>query len=276
MEPEQTASVSGAPPARPLVGEAAFIAYETLPNPGFVLEPGTQRRAWMDEFTARVPYRCLPLNMANQAGWVVRTHVGFSVTWSGKDDIAALKISYMDRLSDQEINRLGGYIKSNFGDGIVTMLFPWLFRTPPGIGLWVHGPANTFVHNAQPLEGIVETDWACAPFTMNWKILKRNDPAYFQKGDVLCMLTPFPLDLLESLRAEVRPIESDPELHARYKAAIEERRRTFQRAIQQGEQGFELNYMRGQTPDGDRWANHRTNLKLRAFVRPDEASQGGA
>ncbi|MBZ0172278.1 MAG: DUF6065 family protein, partial [Phycisphaerales bacterium] len=183
----------------------SFIAYELWENPGFTIDPASPRRDWMDKFPHRVPYRCLPLNMANQAGWVVRSPINFNVTWNGKDDLGALKIDFTDKLPKDREAALRRHIKSNFGGGILTMAFPWLFRTPPGIGLWVHGPANEFTYNARALEGLVESDWAHAPFTMNWKIEKRNTAAYFRQGDTLCVLTPFPLDLLESLRPEIRP-----------------------------------------------------------------------
>ena len=33
------------------------------------LVPGRPNRAWMDAFSDRHPYRCLPLTMANTSGW---------------------------------------------------------------------------------------------------------------------------------------------------------------------------------------------------------------
>lgn len=247
------------------VSENAFIAYQLWDNPGFTLEPASPRRDWMDQFPHRVPYRCLPLNMANQAGWVVRSPINFNVTWNGKHDLVGLKIDFTDKLPKDREAALRRHIKSNFGGGIVTFAFPWLFRTPPGIGLWVHGPANEFTYNARALEGLVESDWAHAPFTMNWKIEKRNTAAYFREGDALCVLTPFPLDLLEGLQPEIRPIGSNPELERRFEIAKEQRNETLRKAMEGQKQGFELNYMRGNDRDGGTWANHRTNFKLRPF-----------
>jgi hypothetical protein len=242
-----------------------FTAYELWENPGFTLEPAPTRRQWMDDFPHRVPYRCLPINIANQAGWLVRTPVGFSVTWNGKHDLVGLKIAFLDNLSAAREEVLRRHIKSNFGGGIVTFAFPWLFRTPPGIGLWVRGPTNEFPPNARAIEGIVESDWAHSPFTMNWKLERRNDAAYFRAGDPVCMLTPFPLDLLESLQPEFRKISEEPELHARFETARRERQETIRNAMVEMKKGFELNYMRGNTLEGDTWADHRTNLKLKGF-----------
>jgi hypothetical protein len=247
------------------VSPNAFVAYQLWDNPGFLLEPASPRRDWMDNFPHRVPYRCLPLNMANQAGWVVRSPVNFNVTWNGKHDLVGLKIDITDKIPKEQDIALRRHIKSNFGGGIVTMAFPWLFRTPPGIGLWVRGPSNEFPYNARALDGLVESDWAHAPFTMNWKIEKRNTAAYFRQGDALCVLTPFPLDLLESLEPQIRPISSNPELERRFETAAQERDETLRRAIEGHKQGFELNYMRGNDRDGGTWTNHRTNFKLRPF-----------
>jgi Family of unknown function (DUF6065) len=43
-----------------------------------------------------------------------------------------------------------------------------VFRTPPGCNLYVRGPANSPKDGIAALEGIIETDWSEATFTMNW------------------------------------------------------------------------------------------------------------
>ena len=63
-------------------------------------------------------------------------------------------------------------VSSNFGYGIVTWYLPYLFRTSPGYNLWVRGPVNSPKDGIVPLEGLVETDWAEATFTVNWKITR--------------------------------------------------------------------------------------------------------
>lgn len=246
-----------------------LIAYEYHHNPGFVLEPASPRRDWMDEFPFRAPYRCLPLVMANQAGWVIRTPVAFTVTWKGKPGLASLTIDYPEPFTDPFLQKsMERCISSHFGGGIFTINFPWLFRTEKGIGMWVHGPANEPRHNAHALEGIVETDWAHSTFTMNWQVTKRQGPVYFKKGDTVCVLTPFPLDLLESLRPEIRSMSEEPELLKKLEAAAIERQQTLAQyqPLLETEERFELNYMRGETRDQARRAEgHRTNFKLAEF-----------
>lgn len=247
-----------------------LIAFEFHHNPGFLLEPASPRRDWMDEFPFRAPYRCLPLVMANQGGWVIRTPIAFTVNWKGKPGLASLTIDYPEPFADPFMQKsIERSISSHFGGGIFTINFPWLFRTDKGIGLWVHGPANEHRHNAYPLQGIVETDWAHSTFTMNWQITKRSTPVYFKKDDVLCVLTPFPLDLLESMQPEIRSISEEPELLKKLEAAAAERQETLRQyqPLMETDGRFELNYMRGETrDDGARAEGHRTNFKLHEFA----------
>ena len=50
----------------------ALIAYEIHHDINTLLEPAPIARDWMDAAPQRHPYRCLPLVIANQAGWVLR------------------------------------------------------------------------------------------------------------------------------------------------------------------------------------------------------------
>lgn len=144
-------------------------AFQVGPNPGYEIVTSSPRRTWMDEFPDRVPYRCLPLAMANQAGWLVKCPVTFSAKWNGKMGTDATKIEF-----EEEPERFGRTIRSHFGGGIITFTLPWLFRTSPGYGIWVHGAPNWPMDNLQALEGVVETDWSHMTFTMNWKIMRRE------------------------------------------------------------------------------------------------------
>ena len=87
---------------------------------------------------------------------------------------------------------------------------PFLFRTPPGINLWVKGPANWIKDGVQPLEGVVETDWLASTFTMNWKITRVCEWVRFEKDEPFCMLVPVPRGLAESLVPRREPIDRQP------------------------------------------------------------------
>lgn len=246
--------------------ENRVIAYRHTDDSGWALEPGGVRRQWMDATTGKFAYRCLPLVMANQSGWVVRIPGTVCATWNGKVGVDAMTLKFKDSPPSFERQAL-----SHFGHGILSFMLPWVFRTPPGIALLVRGATNHWVTNAHPLDGVVETDWISTTFTMNWQMTARNKEAWFRKGDPICILTPIEIDLMERLEPEIHDLQSNPrllqevsEFHRKRGATIEE---NFKRFLAEGEgkRKFELDYTRGKTPTGDESATHRTNIKLKPW-----------
>ena len=239
-----------------------LTAYQYLDQRDFVLEPAPAQRDWMHDTIGKAALRCLPLTIANQAGWVVRSPCTFKAKWTArKAEPSSLVVSFPEKKDEV----YASHIKTNFGLGVITMVLPWMFRTSPGYGLWVHGPVNHLRGDAIPLQGLVETDWLPSPFTMNWKILKPKIDVWFKKGDPLCMLTPFPIGMLEDVEPTMRLISDNKEVEAGFLEAAERRRRTNQTgAPARGE--FELGYIRGDAlKEGESEVQHRTNLKLADF-----------
>jgi hypothetical protein len=241
-----------------------FTAYELHPHAGKTtpLEPAPIAREWMDRAHLRHPYRCLPLVIANQAGWVLRSPCGFEAYWYGGPDKADVEIRY-DGPPDNRV-------VSHFGSGVITFTIPFLFRTPPGVNLWVKGPANWVKDAVQPLEGVVETDWVASTFTMNWKITRVCEWVRFAKGEPFCMLVPVPRGLAESLLPRQVLIEADPELKARYEK-WEASRKGFLQGLQAADpeavkQGWQKDYFQGRAPDGQPFEAHQTRLNLREFT----------
>jgi len=60
-----------------------IIAYEVYPPAEMQLVPASVFRPWMEATENRFAYRCLPLAMANQAGWIVPCPASFSARWDG-------------------------------------------------------------------------------------------------------------------------------------------------------------------------------------------------
>jgi hypothetical protein len=89
----------------------------------------------MDATGQRFAYRCLPLLMANQAGWLLLNSHGLRATWDGGDGTQALRLEYVSGEPPYPAT-------SHFGHGILTWHVPYLFRTPPGYNLLARGPAN--------------------------------------------------------------------------------------------------------------------------------------
>src|SRR5215469_7609847 len=56
--------------------------YATYTRPPEIV-PGRPQRGWMDTFTDRHPYRCLPLSMANSTGWEILCPMAFTAEWNG-------------------------------------------------------------------------------------------------------------------------------------------------------------------------------------------------
>jgi hypothetical protein len=249
----------------PSTTDLTLTAYRVSLAPRMRLVPASSSRTWMLATSHRFANRCLPLLMANQSGWFVLNSHPLSVTWTGGDDIASVQVEY-----------LGGSppypALSHFGYGLLTWSFPYLFQTSPGYNLLVRGPANWPKDGAYPLEGIVETDWSVATFTMNWKLTRPNQPVTFEANEPICMLVPQQRGELEAFRPEIRDIGDEPEMRRRYEQWSQSRARFLEdlkvpgsEAVKRGWQG---DYFRGRPHDGLRAPEHQTKRKLQDFDGP--------
>jgi hypothetical protein len=221
------------------------------------------RRAWMDRTPERFANRCLPLMMANQAGWLVTLTEPVEVEWSGRDGHGEVDVSGSERVKEN--------VASHFGSGIVTFKLPFLFRTEPGYNLLARGPANQPRDGLAPLEGLIETDWSFAPFTMNWQITRPRVRLRFDAGEAVCMLVPSRRGELEAFEPRLRALDDDPELAEAYRA-WRAGRDTFLRDLSAREDaavkaGWQRDYFLGRGP-GDREAPvHQTKMTLREFEK---------
>lgn len=239
-----------------------LVAYELDPVFKMPLVPAPTDREWMDLSHQRFAYRCLPLVIANQAGWILRCPVDFSARWNGGLTAADVKLRLPRGYPAH-------HVRSHFGQGVVTFSLPYLFRTPPGINLWVKGPANLIKDGIQPLEGIVETDWNETTFTMNWKLTRRNHTVRFVEGEPICMIVPLPRDLAESLDPVRQPVSANPKLERAFQKWCESRNSFNQGLAEQKsdivERGWQRDYMLGLNSTGQAFAEHQTKLSLRPF-----------
>lgn len=246
-----------------------FIAYQIYQDTRMHLTKAPLERDWMDQANQRFPYRCLPLNIANQHGWFVTCPCDFDVYWYGGP-----------ALNDLEIRFYGAPdpgITSHFGYGILTFSMPYLFRTPPGVNLWVKGPSNHPRDGIFALEGVVETDWTSSTFTMNWKMTRSSEWISFRKGDPIAMLVPVPRGLLETLDASIQPIDANPELQAAYNAWSMSRSNFLEGLSKRDpdvvQRGWQKEYFQGRKGEGT-FDGHQTRLDLSEFKpRGDSASE---
>nr|MDP9196285.1 DUF6065 family protein [Pseudomonadota bacterium] len=182
----------------------------------FEIEPAPVNRPWMDATPQGFAYRCLPLNIANMNGWQILCGTSFTAIWDGSDRLDAIQIMADDP-------RPAFMPLSHFGSGVLTFHVNGLFRTPPGVNLFVTGPINQPKDGIHALSGIVETDWAPYTFTMNWLFTRANHPVSFRKGEPFCQIFPLPRGLAENLDPVFRPMKEDPALKADYTTWLEAR-----------------------------------------------------
>jgi hypothetical protein len=251
---ELTSSVEHAP---------SLIAYRLPGRPDMEIVPAGRWCEWMEHAHQRWPARCLPMLVANESGWWLLNPRPFSATWDGGPNTSALHVEYDDPPADP-------LASSHFGSGIVTWQIPYLFRTDPGWNLLARGPANQPKHGAGPLEGLVETDWSTATFTMNWK-LTQPGTVRFEAGEPICMIVPQRRHDLESFEPTRAQLVDDAELHEAYTTWRRDRDQlNIQKFVREaagiqdpGE--WQKHYFKGKSVSGRQASEHQTKRRLAAF-----------
>ena len=214
------------------------------------LEPGKPDRDWMDIFTDRHPYRCLPLVVANTTGWELISPVSFTASWNGKALATDIRI---DPDEDTTKEELAAHVVSHFSGGVLTFHTGYLFRTEPGWDLWVGGPPNHLKDGIQPLTGVVETDWLPFPFTMNWHFT-RPGMVSFKKGEPYALIMPIPHAAIDEIEPIVKRIDEDAELNQAYADWAASREGFLEKLQARDEEArkraWQRDYFRGRTPQG--------------------------
>jgi Family of unknown function (DUF6065) len=192
-----------------------LIAYPVSPlDMPLMVAPAV--RDWMTATAQHFAKRCLPLLIANRAGSLLISMHKFSAIWGREPGTDSLKVQHLSGTPPYSAH-------SHFGSGILTFTMPFLFRTPPGINLLVRGPSNMPKDGISPLEGIVETDWTEATFTMNWKMTRPNHLVTFERGEPIAMIVPQRRGDLERFDPVIRDIATDAKLMNAYMRWMESR-----------------------------------------------------
>jgi hypothetical protein len=236
-----------------------LTAYVVSDPADWRIEPAPLERDWMNDTPSRFAYRCLPLVMANQAGWVVRCPVGFRARWNGSPEAH----ESIDLNFERDAAKWATWISSHFGSGVLTFSMPWLFRTPRPMLLRVSGPPNWWKEDAIPLEGLVETFWSPYTFTMNWKMIRPGACVAFGEGDPICFIQPVDAALADALQPKFRPIAENAAL----KREFDEWTKARTSLIHDPHRGkeWQKNYFQGKLMSGAQEAEHRSRLNVRAF-----------
>jgi hypothetical protein len=231
--------------------------------------PAIGERRWMGETFGNFANRCLPMRIANQAGWFILNSRPVQIVWNGGALVEDVTVTYTE---GDEANELIS-VSSHFGYGIVTWEIPYVFRTPSGCNLYIRGPSNWFKDGISPLEGIVETDWAVSTFTMNWKLTRVDYPIMFEKDEPVCMIFPMPRGYLEAFDAEVRAIESDPILLQQYLAWAESRAVHRETRKDRSRTQWQGHYSKGCSPSTTVFNDHQTCMTLRPFRSGEDSEK---
>lgn len=258
--------MGGGPSEEPL----ELFAYHAGPEPSARLVPAATPRDWMSGVGSYAK-RCMPLLLANQAGWVMLNTHRVSLCWDGGDGRSAVQVEYPD--GPPPVFPAFPRAVSHFGLGVVTWPVPYLFRTPPGYNLLARGPANTPKDGIAPLEGLVETDWSVAAFTMNWKLTRPHLTVTFEVGEPFCMVVPQRRGELEAFEPKTGALRSNSALHEATKAWTQRRHDHLVGKFLSEHTGdgpdkapiWEMDYAKGVTPDGEEAPEHQRRLRLREF-----------
>lgn len=241
--------------------------------------PAFKRRDWMDAAPDRFPYHCLPMVMASIHGWFVLAPHSAVGEWNGGWRPEDLKITVPDPLPPLPGSPPGSpprvFAESAVGQGILTWTLGHVIRTPPGWNIHCRGPANWIKDGVTPLEGIIETDWSTASFSINWKFT-RPGPVAWEKGEPVGMLLPVKRGELERFTCRRAPLTENKELYEGYTKWITQRKAFLaahkRRDGTAPENKFEKHYFHGQTVEGRAYDDHQKTLHLSPFTDPPEAA----
>jgi uncharacterized protein DUF6065 len=243
-------------PGPPSEGEVLeLIAYRLQP-PLLELARGDPDRAWMEAIPGRIAHRCLPLLIANQAGWMILNRGRVTATWSGGDHPRECLIE-SEGCPEPPL--------SHFGSGIITWRIPYLFRTPPGWNLLMRGPANLPKDGASSLEAVIETDWAVQPAFHSWKLTRAGLSVAWEDGEPICMILPQRRGEVESWQPRIDDVFQHQGLRLEYETFS--RSRTEFNAARVGG-SWQKHYFQGVSP-GTSTAPagaHQTKLRLHEFA----------
>jgi len=231
--------------------------HQVHPDFMFEVEPASSKREWMDRVAGRAPYHCLPLQIANQAGWVVKSPSSFTVTWNGLD-LPGRGLTFA--FHDEDSKRFETQVSNHFGYGILTFNLPFVIETPPGIQTLARGLPNYFKDGIVPLEGVIETDNTEMSFTMNWRFTRPSKPVVFRRGDPICMISFLDLSLLEKVKLEVDLYEEGNPKHYQLFQEWQAARAAHIAEYKNGRMGH---YTQGTDIRGTPFPEHRKRLNLR-------------
>jgi len=170
-----------------------------LEDVGLFLKPLNidHKREW---FTPHF-YHCLPLSIGNMQGFSFSLPYTFSVIWNGGNETGDISIKLFEDFKKYDgLNFI--YPTSEFGNGILTIHYPLLLKTPPGVNLMTISPPNYPLPGLSPMTGVVESDNVRFTFTLNIKIDFANIEFIINANTPLIGMIPIPRYFCDSFKLE--------------------------------------------------------------------------
>jgi hypothetical protein len=156
---------------------------------------GNIKRDWLSNHA----YYCLPLNIGNQYGFIIKAAYDFDATWDGSlgnpNDIHINIYEPGESLSMQQVS-------PGFAEGILTIQNNFQFKTPPGINLMTIAAPNFFISGMQAMTAVIEADQIRRDFSFNLKLTDPNRVVSVKKGDPLAAFIPIPRYFVEEFELD--------------------------------------------------------------------------
>ena len=170
-----------------------------LKDVGLFLKPlnTSHKREWFNSHF----YHCLPLSIGNMQGFAFSLPYTFSVLWNGGNSPEDIKIKFFENY-EPYIDKNFIYPVSEFGSGILTINFPLVLKTPPGVNLMTISPPNYPLPGLSPMTGVVETDNLRFTFTLNIKIDFPGIEIIIDANTPLVGMIPIPRYFCDSFKLE--------------------------------------------------------------------------
>ena len=216
-----------------------------------IFQKPNKKRDW---FTPSF-YRCLPLTIGNQYGFVVTSQFDFAFTWNGEDSNDAITFEFYDEF--ENLNKLYPIVESHFGMGIVTVTSPVTFRTPPGVNLMTINPPNYVIPNVTVMTGVVETDNLRRNFTFNLKIQMPNLKTLIPAGLPLAGFIPIPRYFGDKFELKIDTELFEEELVQEEYEAMNQALKVREEAAKINKYKVDRNYYMGVDSFGNHFKDHQ-------------------
>ena len=159
------------------------------------------KRNWFNDHA----YYCLPLTIANQYGFGIKSTATFDIIWNGGESIHDTQLIMIEPSDNFE-----QFFDTHFGSGIVTVQNRFSLHTPKGVNLFTMNPPNMFIDGLTNMNGVIETDNIKRDFTFNIKVTRPNHKIRINKGDIISAFMPIQRYFVDPYKVKsAREVTSD-------------------------------------------------------------------